>query len=182
VHVVLALTSSVAGVATLYGSWRHPHAWSRVTVAVGWLLLATSVPLWGRVAGTEFGTAFAAMACAFAAWAVIALVGRESRRPAERRPQPRAWFEGPARGQVWRTLARVAVAVPLAGTAGILSSLVAVAALPWLPANRYVGAIMLAPVTWGVLATWAGMTPALGRVALLLAGASAASAAVLFVR
>jgi hypothetical protein len=182
VQVLVALSTSVAGVATLHRSWRHPHAWSRPTAAVGWLLLVLSVPLWIRVGGVEFGTAFAMMAAAFAAWGVIAALGRESRPSAERRTQARAPAGRPDRATVWRTLARVAVAVPVAGCAGLLLSLAVVARLPWLPANRYVGAILLAPIAWGVLATWASTTSALPRVALLLAGVSVACAAVLFVR
>jgi len=40
----------------------------------------------------------------------------------------------------------------------------------------------VAPIIWGVLAMWAGMTETLTRTALLLTGASAACATLLFIR
>jgi hypothetical protein len=182
VDAVLALSTSVAGVATLYASWRRPKGLTRLALPAGWLLLAASVPLWIRVGGAEFGTVFAMIAAAFGAWGAVAALGREPRRPAERRPQPRVACSRPGRDATWKTLARVGVAVPLAGAAGLLLSVLAVAGLPWVPADRYVGAIFMAPIVWGVLATWASLTAALARVALALAAVSAVSAALLFVR
>ncbi len=62
------------------------------------------------------------------------------------------------------------VAFPLAGAASLLASVLIAAGLPWGTVNRYVFAIMAAPIIWGVLAMWAGMTETLARTALLLTG------------
>jgi hypothetical protein len=185
VPVALALSTSLAGVAVLYASWRHPHASvgsKRLVVLAGWLLLGLSVAVWMSVGGAEFGTAYAAMAAAFVPWTVIAFLGREARLPSERRPQHRVTVDGPGRSVTLRTLARAFVAVPLAGAASVLLGVLGAAGLPWVVADRYVFAIAVAPLIWGVLAMWTGMTERLSRVALTLAAVTAASAALLFLR
>jgi hypothetical protein len=179
---LLALAASSVGVAMLYMSWRRSQGWKRLTVPVGWLLVCLSGVLWIRFGGAEFGMAYTTMAVAFGAWGVVVALGRESRRPGERRRQPRVAREAPARAAIVRTLARAFVALPLAGTASLLASVLMIADLPGVIANRYVFAILMAPVIWGVLAIWVGMTTKLSRTALLLAGVSAALSALLFIR
>lgn len=179
--LAIALAASVGGVAVLYASWRRPHGWKRLTAVIGWLAIWLSAVFWIRFGGTEFGVAYVAMAVACTAWS-LAWLGREMRRPEQRRRQPRVSRAAPGWAAVMHTLARTVVAVPLAGAASLLVSVLVAAGLPWVTTNRYVFAILVAPIVWGILAMWAGMTARLARVALVLAGMSAACAALLFAR
>jgi hypothetical protein len=184
VATALALSTSLAGVAVLYASWRRQGASTtskHVAVLAGWSLLGLSVVAWVRVGGGEFGTAFAAIAAAFAAWTMVGLFGRERRGSSVRSSQTRVAGGRPGGAATRRTLARACVALPLAGTASLLLSVLAAAGLPWVTADRYVFAIAVAPVLWGVLAMWVGMTEALARAALSLAVVSGTAAALLFV-
>lgn len=179
---LVALAISLGGVVTLYLSWRSARRPKWPTVATGWLLLGLSVTLWTRSGGAEFGSADAAIAVAFCAWSVVAAVGRDSRHSGERRLQPRVARVIPRRTATLRVMTRAVVAAPLAGTASLLASVLLVQALPWTAVNRYVFAIVVAPIVWGLLAVWVGMTAGLWRVALLLAGVSGACSALLFIR
>jgi hypothetical protein len=181
VNLSIALVTTATGVAAIYLSWRHAHRWSRPTAFAGWLLVCVASVWWVRFRGPEHGLAYAAIALTFGAWAIVALAGRETPRPGERRRLPRAAGTIAGRAAIARTLGRVFVAFPLAGAASLLASVLIAAGLPWGTANRYVFAILVAPIIWGVLAMWAGMTETLARTALLLTGASAACAALLFV-
>jgi Na+/melibiose symporter-like transporter len=185
VDLLIALVTTGAAVTLIYLSWRHARGWSRVAAVAGWLLVCVAAIWWVRFRGPEHGLAYAAIALTFGAWAVVALAGREtprSARPGERqRRLPRAAGAMAGRAAIARTLGRVFVAFPLAGAASLLASVLIAAGLPWGTVNRYVFAIMVAPIIWGVLAMWAGMTERLPRTAILLTGASAACAALLFV-
>jgi len=180
VALILAIAITLGGVATLYLSWRHSHRWKALTVPAGWLLLGLSALAWIGIGGPELGVAYAAMAMAFVAWSLIS-VGREPRRQGERRSLSRLGRKAPAWPATARTIARLFVALILAGTASLLASVLLVAGLPWATANRYVFAIMVAPIIWGLLAMWVGMTEKLSRVAILLVGVSAVCSALLLV-
>jgi hypothetical protein len=184
VNFPIALVTTGAAVSLIYLSWRHARGWSRFAAAAGWLLVCVAAVWWVRFRGPEHGLAYAAIALTFGAWAIVAFAGRETPRAdeRERRRLPRAAGSIAGRGAIARTLGRVFVAFPLAGAASLLASVLIAAGLPWGTVNRYVFAIMIAPIIWGVLAMWAGMTEKLPRTALLLTGASAACAALLFVR
>jgi hypothetical protein len=177
----LALAITIAGVALLYASWRRLARDQRFVVPAAWLLLGFGASLWIRISGAEFGLAYSFIAMAFAAWSFVA-VGRETRRSTGRRAQPRFPGARANRAEIRRIVARAFVAVPLAGAASVLVSVVCVAGLPWGTANRYVFAILVAPIIWAVAAAWVGMTANLSRAALVLAGVSMASSALLFVR
>lgn len=181
VPLFLALVTTIVGVAVLYASWRRPAGDTRLAIVAAWLVIGFAAGLWIRIGGAELGLAYSVMAVAFVAWAFVA-AGREARRSAERRRQLRVAGGRPGRITILCVVARALVAVPLAGTASVLVSVLLVAGLPWVTANRYVFAIIVAPIIWGVLASWVGMTANLSRAALVLAGASAASAVLLFVR
>ena len=181
-NLLLALATSGIGVTTIYLSWRHTRSWSRLAALAGWLLVCVAAVWWVRFRGVEHGLAYAAIALSFGAWALVVLAGRETPRPSERRRLPRVAGTFAGRAAIAQTLGRVFVAFPLAGAAGLLASVLIAASLPWGIVNRYVFAMLVAPILWGVLAMWAGMTVTLARTALLLAGASAACAALLFVR
>jgi hypothetical protein len=182
VNLLLAFAVSGAAMTTIYVSWRHSYQWTRLTGVAGWLLIGLSAVWWIRVGGAEFGVAYAAMAAAFGAWGVVVALGREARRPEERRPQPRVARESPGRASTLHTLARTFVALPLAGTASLLAAVAGASGMPWGTVNRYVFAIFVAPIIWGVFAMWVGMTERLQRAALVLAGVSGACAALLFLR
>jgi hypothetical protein len=179
---VLPLSITVASVMALYGSWRHAHGWKPLTTSGGWLLLCVSALTWTRFGGVEFGVAYACIAVAFTAWAIIAGSGREPRRAMGRGRQPRSSAHGPSRRAIASTLGRAFVAVPLAGAASLLLAVLVAAGLPWTATNRYVFAIGVAPAIWGVLAMWAATTATVARVALALAALCTASATLLFVR
>jgi hypothetical protein len=182
VTLLIALVTTTTAVTLIYLSWRHARP-SRLAAAAGWLLAGVAPIWWVRFSSLEHGLAYAAIALTFGAWAVVALAGRETPRPGERRRRlPRVVGTIAGRAAIARTLGRVLVAFPLAGAASLLASVLIAAGLPWGTVNRYVFAIMLAPIIWGVLAMWAGMTETLARTALLLTGVSAACAALLFVR
>jgi hypothetical protein len=182
-NLSIALVTSAAAVTLIYLSWRHAYgSRSRLMALAGWLLAYVASIWWIRFSGPEHGLAYAAIALTFGAWIAVTLAGRETPRPGDRRRQPRAAGTFAGRAAIARTLGRVIVVLPLAGTASLLASVLIAAGLPWGTANRYVFAILIAPIIWGVLAMWAGMTERLPRTALLLTGASAACAALLFVR
>jgi hypothetical protein len=179
---VLSLTTTVSGVVTLYYSWRQSHGWKRLATSGGWVLVCLSAWFWIRFSGAEFGLAYLGIALASTAWVIVAGLGREPRRHSERGAQERSLARMPSRGAMVSTLVRAFVAVPLAGAASLLLSVVVAAALPWLAANRYVFAIAVAPIIWGLLGMWSAMTDAVPRVALTLVAISAVSAALLFLR
>jgi hypothetical protein len=182
VNLLIALVLTGVAVSTLYRSWRQPGASSRLMALAGWLLVCVAAIWWIRFRGPEHGLAYAAIALAFSAWTVVAFAGREAPRPneRERRRLPRIAGTVAGRAAIGRTLGRVFVAFPLAGAVSLLASVLIAAGLPWGTVNRYVFAIMIAPIIWGVLAMWAGMTETLARTALVLTGASAACAVLLF--
>jgi hypothetical protein len=181
-NLIFGLATTTAGVTAIYLSWRHTRGWSRPIALIGWLLVCLAAVWWIRFGGAEHGLAYAAIAMSFGAWGLVALAGREQPRPGDRRRQPRIAGSIAGRSAIAATLGRVFVAFPLAGTASLLASVLIAASLPWAIVDRYVFAILIAPIIWGVLAMWAGMTVALLRTAFLLAGASATCAALLFVR
>jgi hypothetical protein len=178
----IALVTTAAAVTTLYLSWRRTDAVARLIALAGWLLTCVAASWWVRVSGPEHGLAYAAIALTFGAWVIVAFAGRETPRSAERRRLPRAVGKIAGRTAIAHTLGRAFVAFPLAAVASLLASVLIAAGLPWGTVNRYVFAIMVAPILWGVLAMWAGMTETLARTALLLTGVSAACAALLFIR
>jgi hypothetical protein len=184
VNLLIALATTGAAVTLIYLSWRGTpnRGWSRLAALTGWLLVCVAAVWWMRFRGPEHGLAYGAIALTFGAWAVVALAGRETPRPGERRRQPRVASAIAGRGAIARTLGRLIVTFPLAGAASLLASVLIAAGLPWSAVDRYVFATMIAPILWGLLAMWAGMTERLPRTALLLTGASAACAALLFVR
>jgi hypothetical protein len=182
VNFLIALVTTSAAVTLIYLSWRHARGWSRLAALAGWLLAGVAAIWWVRFRGPEHGLAIAAIALTFGAWAIVALMGRETPRPGDRRRQARIAGAIAGRGAIARTLGRVFVAFPLAGAASLLASVLIAADLPWDTVNRYVFAIMVAPIIWGMLAMWAGMTERLPRLALVLTGASAACAGLLFIR
>lgn len=179
--VLLALAATLVGVGVLYASWRWPSEDKWLEVPTAWILIGFGVSAWIRLGGAELGLAYSLIAVTFVAWSFVAL-GREARHPAERRRQLRVAGARPGRAAILRVVARAFVALPLAGVASVLVSIVLVAGLPWVTANRYVFAILVAPIIWGALAVWVGLTVNLLRVALVLAGVSAASSALLLVR
>jgi hypothetical protein len=185
-NLLLGLVTTAAGVTAIYLSWRHTRRWSSLLALAGWLLVCAAAVWWVRFRGAEHGLAYAAIAMSIGAWAIVALAGREPPRPGDRRRQPRVTgsIAGsiPGRSAIAATLGRVFVAFPLAGTASLLASALIAASLPWGVVDRYVFAILIAPIIWGVLAMWAGMTVTLMRTTFVLAGASATCAALLFIR
>ena len=66
--LVLALATSLAGVAVLYASWRRTRGGKWVTIPAGWMLLGLSMAAWIRFGGGEFGTAYEMMAVSFVWW------------------------------------------------------------------------------------------------------------------
>ena len=180
-NLPIAFATTAVAIAALYMSLRHANGTaSRLMAFAGWLLVCVAATWWIRFRGPEHGLAYAAIALTFAAWTIVALAGRETPRPGERRRQARVKSAIAGRASIARTLGRTFVAFPLAGAASLLASVLIAAGLPWGTVNRYVFAIMIAPIIWGVLAMWAGMTETLARTALVLAGASAACAVLLF--
>jgi hypothetical protein len=179
-NFAIALVTTIAAVTLIYLSWRHTRGWAALA---GWLLIPVAAIWWMRFRGPEHGLALAAIALTFGAWAVVALAGRETPRPGERERRRQSRIAGAIAGRatIARTLGRVFVAFPLAGAASLLASVVIAAGLPWDTVNRYVFAIMVAPIIWGLLAMWGGCTERLPRTALVLTGASAVCAALLFV-
>ena len=186
-NLPIALVTTAAAVILIYLSWRYRYTrargWSRFAAPIGWLLVPVAALWWIRFGGPEHGLAYAAIALTFGAWAVVALAGRETPRPGERARSRQARIAGAIAGKaaIARTLGRVFVAFPLAGAASLLASVLIAAGLPWDTVNRYVFAIMIAPIIWGMLAMWVGMTERLPRTALVLTGASAGCAALLFI-
>jgi hypothetical protein len=179
--LVLALATSLAGVAVLYASWRRTRGGKWVTIPAGWMLLGLSMAAWIRFGGGEFGTAYEMMAVSFVAWGFVAL-SRETRRSGDRRRQLRTPAVAPGRSAALRTLARVVVVVPLAGTASALAGVAVAAILPWGTTDRYVFALIAVPILWGGLSIWTGLTEKLSRAALVLAGVSVACSVLLFAR
>ncbi|MGC4081004.1 MAG: hypothetical protein QM736_02560 [Vicinamibacterales bacterium] len=180
--LIPALALSFAGVVCLFLSWRGRREWTGVLATIGWLLVAASIAGWVHADGAEFGTAYAMIAVGFAAWSCVLAFGRETSRARHRHQQGRVPRALPTWGSVWQTTARAFVALPLAGAASLLLSVAAVAFFPWTAASRYAFAIGLAPVVWGVLASWVAMTHHLPRVAMLLAGVSAMCSVLFFIR
>jgi hypothetical protein len=184
-NLLIAIVTTGAAVTTLYLSWRRRPvhgSTARLMALAGWLLACVAAVWWVRFRGAEHGLAYATIALTFGAWTVVVFAGRETPRPGERRRLPRVAGTIAGRAAIARTLGRGFVAFPLAGAASLLASVLIAAGLPWGTVNRYVFAIMVAPIIWGVLAMWAGMTETLARTALVLTGASTACAALLFIR
>lgn len=174
----LALVASIAGVSTLFVSWQTPHRWKALGGAAGWLLIAASAVPWVRHAGVEFGVAYLAIAVALAAWTWI-VITRDTPRAARPDP-PRAEGPRPTRAAARQTLLRLLVAIPLAGTASLLAAVAFIVPLRWGAADRYVLAILIAPIVWAGLAIWAGVMTRLLRAAAVLAIIAATASAILF--
>ena len=177
----VAFASTLGGVLIVYLAWRRaaPRSWPALTA--GWIAVTLATPLWIRAAGVEFGVVYAAVALAFAAWLVIAC-GRDRPAAPSRRSPVRVAAAPPSRATVAGVLARTLVTVPLAGTASLLASVLFVSGLPWGTTNRYVFALLIAPIVWGNLSIWAATTMNLRRAAILFASASVVCAVCLFVR
>jgi hypothetical protein len=178
--LIFAIACGVAGVGLLYASWTRRLGPRALVIGAGWALVSLSAVFWVRFGGTEFGISWATVAVAITAWGFVAL-GREQRRPEERRRQPRTAGGGPGWRAVGRTVARILVVAPLTGVASILLSMVIITTLPGDTGNRYVLVLLGAPVVWGALAVWIGTTSRLPAATGLLAAVSTACALLLFV-
>lgn len=177
--LVVALAGTIIGVGLLFGSWTRRLRPRKLVMPAGWAILSLSAVVWIRFGGPEFGIAWGLIAVALIAWSFAAL-GREQRRPDERRPQAHAAGKRPDRRAVGLTLARILVVAVLTGVASILFSVAATTYLPWDAGNRYVLAALAAPVVWGGVAVWTATTTRLPRAAGVLVGVSAACALLLF--
>lgn len=150
----LPLIACLAGLGLLYGAWSGRVPVPGVSGVGGWLLLAISFVLWVRVAGPEFGSVYAVLAVAPAAWLFVALHPKRG-RPARERAAARRAPRLPARGRLTRNVALFFVAVPLAAVTSTLFALVASTWLPWSAIDRTVAGLLAMPVIWGLLAYWA---------------------------
>lgn len=175
----LALACGVGGIGLLYLSWTGRLTPKALAIPAGWAMVCGSAVFWVGFGGAEFGISWCLIAVAFIAWTYAAL-GRERRRPEERRYQARTTGGRPSRRDVAGWLARLLVVALLTGAAGILSSVATTMFLPWDTGDRYVSVLLGAPVLWGALAVWVGTTSRLPQAAGVLAGVSAVCALVLF--
>lgn len=174
----LALGMTIAGVVTLHASWRHPHARHWPAVTGGWLLLAGAVAAWIRAAGAEFGIAYAALAVPPVAGILIVMT-RDARGTRRETPRPWAPARLVSRHAIAHAACRACVAIPLAGAASLLTSVAFITPLPWSDADRYVLAIVVAPVVWGFLSTWAAVTSRLACTAAVFSIIVLAASAIL---
>jgi hypothetical protein len=177
--LILAVTSGIIGIGLLYASWTRRLRPRPPVIVAGWAVVAVSALFWVRFGGVEFGISWATVAVATIAWGFVA-VGREHRRPEERRHQARAAGRRPGRRAVGRTVARILVVVPLTGIASILVGMALIARLPGEAGNRYVLVLLGAPLVWGALAVWTGTTSRVLSAATVLTIVSAACALLLF--
>ncbi|GAA0729451.1 hypothetical protein [Sphingomonas japonica] len=167
----LAILLGLGGGYALFAAWRRRGGWG--LVALGWALLLAATLASVAAAGPEFGIAYAllglsAIGTVFVGW------GMET-RPARRAPVERDRLPGD--GADWRgALARFLLAVPLAGIAAALASVMVTGWLPGENADRHALAILGMPVVWGAAAWWVLADARPWRAASVLTGTAAVAA------
>ncbi|MBW3567601.1 MAG: hypothetical protein KY410_06535 [Proteobacteria bacterium] len=166
-----AVVMMLAGVLLLQYAWRERRAGRRqrrrVVVVVAWLVLALSLAPWTFVAGIDKGAAFAVILFMLAGSALVLRAGllhSTNRNGREREPRANRNGNGGsgngdgARSRMVRRAWVFLLAGPLSGVASIAASAGLFAA--WntetgSAANRLACVMLLVPVAWALLATWA---------------------------
>lgn len=177
----LAVISGLAGTALLYAAWRKLLSGS-FAIPLGWVLLLLSLLLWGREAGTEFGTVYALLCIGLCAWAAIGLNDEIRRHRRQRKDVDKPYVQQalPASHSVLQHVLIFLVAVPLAGIVAILLSVGLAALLPWSRVNALVFTVLLLPVLWGAGSYWVCASDRLWRPTLALVMVGLLSAGLIY--
>ena len=192
--IPVAVAMTLAGVLVLQYAWRERRAGRRqrrrVVVVVAWLLLALSLAPWALAAGSDKGAAFAVILFMLAGSALVLRIGllhSANRNGREREPRANGNGTGNENGGGSRILRRAWVFL----LAGPLSGIVAIAASAGLfaawntetgsAANRLACVMLLVPVAWALLATWATYDVSLRARSSVVLGLLLASLALTYV-
>lgn len=176
--MLAAVAAAELGVALLHASWRQRFRRKTVVRLIAWLLVATSIGLWGFAAGPEFGPVIALLVLPMVAWVFVAVNGHV--RSNNGRAQEPARLELPRLRAIGRHAAILFVAVPLAACASTLLVLGGTLYLPWQEVDRLALAVLLIPFVWGLFSFWATADPRLARPAAGLAVGSSLGGMLLF--
>jgi hypothetical protein len=148
-------------------------------LVVAGALAVASLIFWMKVGGPEFGSAFAMINAAIAAWLFV-LTNAEVRQKKELQ-QILTAASIPSIRSIARHSAIFLVAVPLAGVASTLASIAISGLLPWNEIDRAVFPLITVPIVWGCVAFWVCADPKLWRPTLSLFTCGGVSAAALFI-
>jgi hypothetical protein len=176
---LFAVSLIAIGILLLRMSWASNRSPQRLYVSGGWLAIAAGSALLVRALGTEVGIAYAFLALALVAYAIIAATvelrqGR-FRATASLAPEPEQ------RQTNWRrATAKSLLAIVLAGIAAIGIGVAFAVAMPLAPHDRIVIGGLLVPVLWGGGMAWTLADAKLLRASIILAGISVASYAIAF--
>lgn len=173
-----AIVLNGAGVAAIFLAWRGVPGRGRLLGHGGWIAVAAGAVFWCRLAGIEFGIAYAVLFTIPAAWAAV-VVNHElrTRRGVE---QGAGQTVVPDSATLARHAARFVVAVPLAALASIFAGVVLTSRLPMGRIEAMAIAVLGIPVLWGILSYWACADQRSARPALCLTVVGAASAALVY--
>lgn len=160
------------GVAMLRLSWLGKRPKNLAFLLAGWLSVGVGLWMFVRAWDVEVGTAYALIALALIAYAVIAL-GREVRQPKLQRARELA-LEPEERPTNWpRAVSKALLSIVLAGIAAIGVGVAFAVAMPLATHDRIVVGGLLVPILWGGGMAWTLSDARLLRAALLLALISA---------
>lgn len=174
-----ATLTGLAGIASLFYSWRARLPKPLAIRTLGWLLLCLSLAVWVWAQPVEFGVTFALFAPALLAWGLIYVAARH-RHPSRDTKLEQRGFQWPKPDAFGYQLLMFVVSVPLAAVASALVTITVTSWLPWEPVNYLVLGVLIAPVVWGAASYWVCADPKLWRPTLTLLVAGLLAAAYLF--
>ncbi len=174
-----ATLTGLAGIASLFYSWRARLPKPLAIRTLGWLLLCLSLAVWVWAQPVEFGVTFALFAPALLAWGLIYVAARH-RHPSRDTKLEQRGFQWPKPGAFGYQLLMFVVSVPLAAVASALVTITVTSWLPWEPVNYLVLGVLIAPIVWGAASYWVCADPKLWRPTLTLLVAWLLAAAYLF--
>jgi hypothetical protein len=179
IKTLIALLMSFCAVGCIYWSWRQRGNW--LLAFAGWLLVIVSMFSWSAVSGPEFGTTYALIAMACAAWLLVLsnrdAAGADS-RAAERTLR---LVQRPPGISVVKQGARFLLSVPVAGLLALMLSVALVLYLPWTLLTKIAVAIFLYPVLWGALSAWICAQEKIIKPAMAVGGLFLISSVMLFI-
>ena len=174
----VAFLLSMTGVIWLYAIWRRRAftlgTFRGLQVIAAWFLIAVAGWCWIHAYGAEFGVSYTLIVLALQAWLVITLTYKRKRlsQSAANQTQPPQRHTSLAFAYGARALPKqlliALVAIPLAGLAAMLVTVVSTMLLPWENVNLIALGIYTMPIVWGAAAYWACADSKLWRPAISL--------------
>ncbi len=157
----------LAGIGLLRLSWLGKRPRNLPFLIGGWLVIGAGFWAFFRAYDVEVGTAYALIAAAVIAYAVI-VIGLEVRQPKVQRVREVALEPEERPSNLWRATAKALLSIVLAGIAAIGVGVAFAVAMPLETHDRIVVGGLLVPILWGGGMAWTLSDAKLLRATLLL--------------